>query len=92
VNLAANRFVKKARDDPRFFDAHYLSNTPSARLRRPIVATLTAVLQKLEMVLDPTSTVSERIVPVVIDDRSRLPGRFFGRFATSATSELTRVF
>jgi hypothetical protein len=26
---------------------------------------------------------------VVIDDRSRLPGRFFGRFATSATSELT---
>jgi hypothetical protein len=28
---------------------------------------------------------------VVIDDRSRLPGRFFGRFATSATSELTRA-
>jgi len=26
---------------------------------------------------------------VVIDDRCRLPGRFFGRFATSATSELT---
>jgi hypothetical protein len=26
---------------------------------------------------------------VVIDDRSRLPGRFFGRFATSATSKLT---
>jgi hypothetical protein len=26
---------------------------------------------------------------VVIDDRSRLPGRFFGRFATSATSALT---
>jgi len=25
---------------------------------------------------------------IVIDDRSRLPGRFFGRFATSATSEL----
>jgi len=24
---------------------------------------------------------------VVIDDHSRLPGRFFGRFATSATSE-----
>jgi hypothetical protein len=37
------------------------------------------------MVLDETSMVCQR---VVIDDRSRLPGRFFGRFATSATSEL----
>jgi hypothetical protein len=25
---------------------------------------------------------------IVIDDRSRLPGRFFGRFTTSATSGL----
>ena len=32
-----------------------------------------------------------RVAPIVIDDRSRLPGRFFGRFATSATSELTRA-
>jgi hypothetical protein len=31
------------------------------------------------------------ITPIVIDDRSRLPGRFFGRFATSATSRLTRA-
>jgi hypothetical protein len=38
------------------------------------------------MVLDATSKVCRR---VVIDDRSRLPGRFFGRFATSATSELS---
>jgi len=38
------------------------------------------------MVLDQTSMICRR---VVIDDRSRLPGRFFGRFATSATSELT---
>jgi hypothetical protein len=37
------------------------------------------------MVLDSTSKPRQR---VVIDDRSRLPGRFFGRFATSATSEL----
>ncbi|WOH66548.1 hypothetical protein [Bradyrhizobium sp. BWA-3-5] len=37
------------------------------------------------MVLDRTSTAQR----IVIDDRSRLPGRFFGRFATSATSELT---
>jgi hypothetical protein len=31
------------------------------------------------------------VAPIVIDDRSRLPGRFFGRFATSATSELSRA-
>jgi len=41
-----------------------------------------------EMVLDRTSMACRR---VVIDDRSRLPGRFFGRFATSATSELRRA-
>jgi hypothetical protein len=29
-----------------------------------------------------------RVERIIIDDRSRLPGRFFGRFATSATSEL----
>jgi hypothetical protein len=40
------------------------------------------------MVLDRTSMACRR---VVIDDRRRLPGRFFGRFATSATSELRRA-
>jgi len=40
------------------------------------------------MVLDQTSIACRR---VVIDDRCRLPGRFFGRFATSATSELSRA-
>jgi hypothetical protein len=39
----------------------------------------------------PDLTSFARIKRVVIDDRSRLPGRFFGRFATSATSELTRA-
>jgi hypothetical protein len=39
----------------------------------------------------PDQTSIEPIKRVVIDDRSRLPGRFFGRFATSATSELTRA-
>jgi len=43
------------------------------------------------MVLDQTCSACLRVAPVVIDDRSRLPGRFFGRFATSATSELTRA-
>jgi hypothetical protein len=40
----------------------------------------------------PDLTIAGRsIAPIVIDDRSRLPGRFFGRFATSATSELGRA-
>jgi len=47
---------------------------------------LLSMLYDLGMVLDSASMVRQR---VVIDDRSRLPGRFFGRFATSATSELT---
>jgi hypothetical protein len=37
---------------------------------------------------EQTSIVSR---DVVIDDRCRLPGRWFGRFATSATSELARA-
>ncbi len=44
------------------------------------------------MILNPTSLTSARVAPIVIDDRSRLPGRFFGRFATSATSKLRRAF
>jgi hypothetical protein len=43
------------------------------------------------MVPDQTSIAGRNVAPVVIDDRSRLPGRFFGRFATSATSELPRA-
>jgi hypothetical protein len=41
------------------------------------------------MVLDQTSMACRRVERIIIDDRSRLPGRFFGRFATSATSELS---
>jgi hypothetical protein len=43
------------------------------------------------MVPDQTSIVCLIVSRIVIDDRSRLPGRFFGRFATSATSELSRA-
>jgi hypothetical protein len=39
----------------------------------------------------PDLTSLSHVKRIVIDDRSRLPGRFFGRFATSATSELTRA-
>jgi hypothetical protein len=42
------------------------------------------------MIPDQTSFAGRHVTPIVIDDRSRLPGRFFGRFATSATSELSR--
>jgi hypothetical protein len=38
------------------------------------------------MILDLGSPASVHLTPIVIDDRSRLPGRFFGRFATSARS------
>jgi hypothetical protein len=55
---------------------------------RLIVVSFGLVLEAFQMVLAQPSTVCRR---VVIDDRSRLPGRFFGRFATSATSELTRA-
>jgi len=54
---------------------------------RSIVAKARIVLET-GMVPDQTSIVYRR---VVIDDRSRLPGRFFGRFTTSATSELARA-
>jgi hypothetical protein len=40
------------------------------------------------MVLDRTSKARRRIV---IDDHARLPSRFFGRLATSATSKLMRA-
>jgi len=43
------------------------------------------------MVPDQTNTAAVIASHVVIDDRSRLPGRFFGRFATSATSKLMRA-
>jgi hypothetical protein len=43
------------------------------------------------MVPDQTNMACGRVERIVIDDRSRLPGRFFGRFATSATSELSRA-
>jgi hypothetical protein len=43
------------------------------------------------MVPDQTSIAGEAVAAFVIDDRSRLPSRFFGRFATSATSVLLRA-
>jgi hypothetical protein len=49
------------------------------------------VMLEARMVPDQTSTVAGTASRVIIDDRSRLPGRFFGRFATSATSELMRA-
>jgi hypothetical protein len=55
-----------------------------------IVAVARAMLETT-MVPDQTCAATGIVSQVVIDDRSRLPGRFFGRFATSATSELIRA-
>jgi hypothetical protein len=57
---------------------------------RLIVATARIMLET-SMVPDQTSTAAGIVSRVIIDDRSRLPGRFFGRFTTSATSELMRA-
>ena len=43
------------------------------------------------MVPDQTSMACGRVERIVIDDRSRLPGRFFGRFTTSTASGLGRA-
>jgi hypothetical protein len=52
---------------------------------RSIVAPISLVLDEL-MISDRTSIARRR---VLIDGHARLPGRFFGRFATSATSEIS---
>jgi hypothetical protein len=80
--------TKSAGSPPRFFVApHYLSHICPHRL---IVAMAGIVLEN-DMVADQTSIASGIASRIVIDDRSRLPGRFFGRFTTSATSELARA-
>jgi hypothetical protein len=43
------------------------------------------------MVRDQTSFTYQFAARIVIDDRCRLPGRFFGRFTTAATSGLARA-
>jgi hypothetical protein len=43
------------------------------------------------MVPDQTRLACRLAVRIVIDDHRRLPGRFFGRFTTSATSGLPRA-
>jgi hypothetical protein len=57
---------------------------------RLIVAMAGSVLEN-NMVPDQTSIASGITSRIVIDDRCRLPGRFFGRFTTSATSGLARA-
>jgi hypothetical protein len=76
--------TKSAGSNPRFFVAPYLFSY------RSIVVTAGAVVEN-PMVPDQTSIACLIVSRIVIDDRSRLPGRFFGRFATSATSELSRA-
>jgi hypothetical protein len=49
-----------------------------------IVAADTTMV-KDRMVTDQISDIGRFTARIVLDDRSRLPGRFFGRFAASAT-------
>jgi hypothetical protein len=55
-----------------------------------VIVAIRPIMLQTSMVPDQTSTAAG-VSRIIIDDRSRLPGRFFGRFATSATSELTRA-
>jgi hypothetical protein len=80
---------RKARVHPRFFVAPCLSSQ-YCRRHRLIVAMAGPVLEN-KMVPDQTRIACRLAARIVIDDRSRLPGRFFGRFTTSATSGLTRA-
>jgi hypothetical protein len=81
--------LAKGAGKPRVFFHAYpaLVLAPAHRL---IVAILHIMLET-DMVPDQTLTATGFISRIIIDDRSRLPGRFFGRFTTSATSELTRA-
>jgi len=55
-----------------------------------LIVAIMRIMLKPGMVPDQPSKAAA-LRRVIIDDRSRLPGRFFGRFATSATSELARA-
>jgi hypothetical protein len=76
--------MKKRGVTPRFFVAPRLCN------HRSIVGAADAVVEN-NMVPDQTSIACPFAARIVIDDRCRLPGRFFGRFTTSATSGLMRA-
>jgi hypothetical protein len=81
--------LAKSAGSPRAFLLRHTIQATSAA-HRLIVAMAGSVLEN-DMVADQTSIASGIASRIVIDDRSRLPGRFFGRFATSATSELARA-
>jgi hypothetical protein len=53
-----------------------------------LIEAMAGPMLESEMAPDRTSVIGRRGARIVIDDRSRLPGRFFGRFMTSATSGL----
>jgi hypothetical protein len=59
---------------------------------RCLIVAPSGIVLELRMVPDqPSIRIGLLVTRVVIDDHCRLPGRFFGRFATSATSELRRA-
>jgi hypothetical protein len=79
--------MKSAGLSPRFFAAACLCNPID---RSSMIVAMAGLVLENRMV--PDQTIACRLVSrIVIDDRSRLPGRFFGRFTTSATSGLARA-
>jgi hypothetical protein len=50
-----------------------------------IVAADTTMVKDTMVTDQISSDIGRFTARIVLDDRSRLPGRFFGRFATSAT-------
>ena len=88
VIAARSEIDEKRGVPPRFFVARATSGQFAHRL---IVAIDAHHVREQEWFRDQTSLALGIVSRVVIDDRSRLPGRFFGRFATSATSELPRA-
>jgi hypothetical protein len=81
--------TKSAGAAPRFFIAPCLSRQEAAAHR--LIVTMEGPMLEGEMVPDHTSVTCRRGARIVIDDRSRLPARFFGRLTTSATSRLLRA-
>jgi hypothetical protein len=58
---------------------------PERAAGRLIVAADAAMVKDAMVTDQISSDIGRFTTRIMIDDRSRLPGRFFGRFATSAT-------
>jgi hypothetical protein len=81
--------VTKSAGPPALFYCAMLFPAEAAAHR--LIVTTAGPMLEGKMVPDQTSVTCRRGARIVIDDHSRLPSRFFGRFTTSATSVLLRM-